>query len=75
MRGGFTAKNIGGTVSTQVINDTDALLDDSDFDSVSFSVFPDNTNDALTLTVNSIPGGVSSETTCTATLQITQTSY
>jgi hypothetical protein len=75
MRAGFTAKNIGGTVSTQIIDDTDALLDDTDFDSVSISLFPDNTNDAMTLTVANIPGGASSETTCTATLMITQTSY
>jgi len=50
MRAGFTAKNIGGTISTQIIDDTDALLDDTDFDNVSISLFPDNTNDAMTIT-------------------------
>jgi len=71
----FTAKNIASTVSVQYIDDTDAALDSPSFASSSLSLTADNTNDALTPQILSIPGSAGSVTHINCVFHITETAY
>lgn len=74
-QGRFAAKNIAGSTSVQFINTTDSLLDSPSFGSSSLSLLADDTNDALTILINSVPGSVTSITHITCTVHITETGY
>jgi hypothetical protein len=75
--GRFSAKNIGGTVTVLFLNETSALLDDGGFDgsSSALSLSADLVNDALSVLITNIPGSGTSVTSCTCTLDITESGY
>ena len=74
-QGRFAIKNISGSTSVQFIDTTDGLLDSPSFTSSSFSLLADNTNNALTILINNIPGSATSLTHITCTVHITETGY
>jgi len=73
----FYAVNVAGTTTAGIIDDTNVLLDTGGFDgaSSSVSILADDINDAITVTLTNIPGSAGSETSCTCTLDITESGY